>query len=396
MKKYIFLLLLFLVSILSISCNDKIRRGKIYNAEQFLSLQNQDLDGDYILMNDIDLNGKEISPIISNRGTFDGNYHTISNFTISGKEYFIDEHYFDEGTDLCALFLSNFGVIKNLEIKNFNINVSCEKETAIGSLVGYNNFGADIINTRADGSINCTDNSDDSVFVGGITGVNFNSIVSQTYSNVDINVSGNIDGCYIGGIIGYSISGGTQWEIVKKTSELSYSYSTSNISINGNTDVNGYVKTGGLIGGVFSADLLECYSFSTIEASLKQQTAYAGGLTGSNYNLDARSCLSLTNINASSNKNVVLYSLFASRDGAYNVFNSYWYENIKLKALVNNEEVIENIKFSEDLCTDEDLLNKEFYSNYNLLSFDEEIWDLENIDHNNKIYPTLKFVLVQN
>jgi parallel beta-helix repeat protein len=173
-------------------------------------------DKDFILTANIDLadyTGTEFN-IIGNSGTpftgsFDGNCHTISNFTYTTME-----------TDYIGLFswVGNGGEIKNLGLTNVNIDAGIS--LAVGGLVGAT-LGT-VSNCYATGSV-----SGDGL-IGGLVGATLGT-VSNCYATASVSgneyvgglvggTSGTVSNCYatgsvsgdlyIGGLVGYNADDG--------------------------------------------------------------------------------------------------------------------------------------------------------------------------------------------
>ena len=128
-------------------------------------------------MNDIDLSGSDWTPIgnvtdyptVTFKGTFDGNYHIISNLTASDDA---------AGYAAAGLFGSILGTVKNVTLKNVDIRST----HYAGAVVGYSSTNRAIIeNCHVDG--------------GTITSVPENT--GSAYDNGD----------KAGGIIGYYVTG---------------------------------------------------------------------------------------------------------------------------------------------------------------------------------------------
>ncbi len=146
------------------------------------------LSGNYILMNDIDLTeatskggsldtGHGWTPIDGFSGTFDGGGHRIKGMNIYG----------DVGRD-CGLFGTMSGKVKRLGLTDVNIDV---KDSYCGAIAGSDK--GNIEQCFATGRI--TANND----VGGICGECSFRTISDCYSDVEIKADGNV-----GGIAGYS------------------------------------------------------------------------------------------------------------------------------------------------------------------------------------------------
>lgn len=170
-------IIIFLVSyvmtlsfeLFSVSAEEGVPDGytPIHNINELNDIRNN-LNGKYILMNDIDMtedtapggkwdiNGTGWQPIGDEshlfRGVFDGNGHSIIGMNIHG-----DPDYFYIG-----LFgYINTGSVSRLGMKNVNINLSLKKRpyyggVSCGSIVGDVYFGS-ISNCFAEGNISVTD-----------------------------------------------------------------------------------------------------------------------------------------------------------------------------------------------------------------------------------------------
>jgi hypothetical protein len=219
------------------------------------------------LMADIDLaayTGIEfnligVSPEKPFTGTFDGNNHTISNFT-----------YTSTTTDYVGLFgaLGSGGQIKNLGLTNVNVT----GYDSTGGLVGYNS--GTITNSYATGSV--TGQYD----TGGLVGYNSSGTITNSYA------TGSVTGqYYTGGLVGWSEYGTITNSYA--TGSVTGSDSTGGlVGWNGGTitncyatgNVGGWEYTGGLVGGNWGT-ITNCYAAGSVTG----QRDYTGGLVGENY-----------------------------------------------------------------------------------------------------------------
>jgi hypothetical protein len=239
----------------------------IYRAEQLnmISLFPCDWEKHFKLMANIDLSsytgtsfniiGTLYNPFT---GVFDGNDHTISNFTYTS-------------TNRNDIGLFGFVDGPNAEIKNLGLiapDVNAGTGEYVGSLVGYLREGI-IGNCYAEGGSVSGD-----YYVGGLVGGSNSGTITNCYSTVSIsgddyvgglvgrNYGGIISNCYstdsvtgddyIGGLVGYN------------TGTISNCYSAS--SVTGDNYVGGLVGTGGAV----------LVSFWDIETS--GQATSAGGI----------------------------------------------------------------------------------------------------------------------
>jgi prepilin-type N-terminal cleavage/methylation domain-containing protein len=198
------------------------------------------LDGNYIVMKDLDLSGYSNWNPIGNygadseskfTGTFNGNNYVISNLKISRPD-----------TNHQGLFgRADGGKIENLGLENVDIT----GRYRIGGLVGYNNNGT-LTNCYATGNITGDSNT------GGLVGQN-NGTITDCYA------TGKVTGDYgTGGLVGES--DGT----------ITDCYATGSVS--GNND-----RIGGLVGRNYGA-LTNCYATGEVTGG-----SNTGGLVGQNH-----------------------------------------------------------------------------------------------------------------
>lgn len=111
------------------SPNQPVDEVKIYTEDDLLNINNN-LSGNYILMNDIELTLDNWSLIGSSEepfsGTLDGNGYKIKNLRYSGNDTQI------------GLIAYSTGVVKNIGIENANITATGWKADEIGTIVGAN------------------------------------------------------------------------------------------------------------------------------------------------------------------------------------------------------------------------------------------------------------------
>jgi hypothetical protein len=250
----------------------------IYTAEQInaIGAEPNDLDKHFKLMVDIDLSiYKEkrfntIGTVVFNTyypftGTFDGNNHTLSNFSYTSP----NPH---------NPYVGFFGYVNGAEIKNLGLidpNIDADDRHRVGSLASYLN-NATIINCYVQGGkvIGGYD-------VGGLVGYNEDSALTDcrvvgisvsgisgvggvagrnTYSGIitDCYSSGIVSGVdEVGGVVGFS--NGT----------VTYSYSSSYVSGAGQ-------KVGGLV-GLSYGEISNCYADGEVYGDTE-----VGGLIGQN------------------------------------------------------------------------------------------------------------------
>ena len=234
----------------------------------YSDFNNMDLNGKYVLVNDISLNsftpiGTANAPFT---GVFDGNGFSITYYYVSGEVQY------------AGLFGYNQGIIKNVNLTNFSINTKSINDwynsysLYAGGIVGYNGNQGVIYNCYVTGGyINKVDAlQGGGCYAGGIAGYNL-GIIGQCYTNINIvgksvyasngNGGSRCTGTYMGGIVGYSNG------IVTNCG--------SDSTLNG-TGNNQHCDVGGLIGynvGVVS----QCYATGSVYSN-----GTSGGFAGTN------------------------------------------------------------------------------------------------------------------
>ncbi|MHC4792437.1 MAG: GLUG motif-containing protein, partial [Planctomycetota bacterium] len=215
------------------------------NHMQAIGADANDWDKCFKLMADIDVGqftGEEFNIIGTSHtypftGVFDGNGHTVSNFT-----------YNSTGTEHIGLF--GYVDDPNAEIKNLGLidpNVDAELGDFVGSLVGKFNFGS-ITDCNSVGGSVLGDH-----YVGGLIGFS-DAAVSDSYSTCSV-----LGDNYVGGLVGYNSNG-----------TVNNSYATG--------DVNGiWEYVGGLVGYHDGGTVSNSYSTGSVSGNY-----YIGGLTGFN------------------------------------------------------------------------------------------------------------------
>ena len=223
----------------------------IYTAEQLdmIGLFTCEWDKHFLLANNIDLSGfsgTEFNTIGSEpmrfTGIFDGNGHTISNFTYTAA-----------GTNYIGLF----GYVDDVNalIKDFTLVGPDVEATGdsdyVGCLVGFVRYGT-IIGCGVDGG----SVSGENYYTGGLVGYNHWGTISDCYATGS--VTGYDD--YTGGLVGYNDSGA-----------ISNSYVTGTVT--------GEYRTGGLV-GLNSGSVSYCHAIADVGGSDFEY--FVGGLVGSN------------------------------------------------------------------------------------------------------------------
>lgn len=248
----------------------------INSAADMLEIRDN-LNGSYVLTNDIDLNCDADNQWISIgtvdnpfTGSFDGQGHTISGL------------YIDNSSDYQGLF----GCTKNAKIHDFKLHGSISsKYKYTGSVAGYIS-GSEIENISSYCKITGFDS------IGGIIGYNDSSVISgcKNYSEIvkswtfhsgtDYSLYGEMS---VGGIVG----------INKGTIYNSENYGTVKISIAADSSSNSFeqkMRLGGIVGYNINGNIQSCknsgfiYAIAEIDEYHAPLTyyGYIGGIVGSN------------------------------------------------------------------------------------------------------------------
>lgn len=203
-------------------------------------LKKIELDGKYLLLEDIDLGGAEWTPVGTDdapfTGEFNGNGHTVKNYKITVYREYIG--FFGA--------ISGYAKIYGLGVEEFNIDVS-------GSSVGL----------MAGGLIGCS------------TGESIH--IESCHASGEMNITASVgdddnngyNSAYVGGLIGYT----------QGSASVYYCY--SDVEISANTDKYAALFIGGLSGHYHDWRISECYSSSNVSAITTDTAIYIGGLLGS-------------------------------------------------------------------------------------------------------------------
>ena len=239
------------------------------------------LDGNHILMNDLDSTSpgyEELASLTANQGKGWDPIGFVTNFTPNGPDdstptpsigcgqpvladveppwhgltgsfdgqgYEIRDLFINRPEDsYIGLFLLNMGFIKDVGV----VNITVIGGDCVGGLAGQN--GGIVSNSYSTGNVTGT------WMVGGLTGLNGGTL-GNSYSTG--NVTGNSD---VGGLVGWNYWG-----------TVSDSYCTS--------DVSGYSSVGGLVGFNYYATVSNSYSSGSVTGNKD-----VGGLVGENMGLN--------------------------------------------------------------------------------------------------------------
>lgn len=234
----------------------------ITTAEDLAAVHN-DLDGHYVLGNDIDLSGYDHTPIGNEAegaftGSFDGEGFTLSNLTVK------------EATKYVGLFGYLEGTVKNVILDAVEI----EGARYVGGVVGYATADTTITDCSVlSGSVTCSDPLINT-YTGGVVGYCGSSLDGQFTNKASIVVEVSVSGAYTGGIVGFCV--GDLNGVFINDADISVNYGKSvggivgecrNATFNNSTNSGTIVFTrasaynanvGGLIGLCTDAKLTGC------------------------------------------------------------------------------------------------------------------------------------------
>jgi type II secretory pathway pseudopilin PulG len=285
----------------------------IYTPEQLASIGNDPdypLDGNYIVMADLNLSGyNNWTPIASRNafvGIFDGNNYTISNVKINTEDFYV-------GLFGCA----NESTFEKVILEN--INMSCGGYS--GGLVGKSE-NCEILKCSVAGDITAND-----TYVGGLVGHSTNTTISECSGNCDITANNS----YVAGLVG-SLSNG----------EILNSYSKGTIN---QIDIERITYIGGLASTIDNTNMSECYSEVSISASLEQSQFVGGLVAKATSNSNISNCYATGNVQG----NFGIGGLIASNETGSNISNCHATGNVVGSAAVGglvggNNSIISNCR----------------------------------------------------
>ncbi len=282
--------------------------GTIKSAEAFLQFLGQAstlVDSDVVeLLADVNLGGAAINPVDNFYAKFNGNGHSIYNFTISsdkavaglfltnygtikdlvigsadGKAWdnatkitFVDG--IEEG-DAAGVIALNHGVVEN--VKNFasvNFNAGAPQDAAVGGVVGkLANASATIKGCENYGAIALTGVQAGRAAVGGVLGFSnqAGAVIENCINNGSVvQATMNAKELALGGVIGRANS-----QLIIKNCE-----NKGIVSYDCTEKPGSYVHTGGIIGAAYSnSQLTDCKNKGEISSNINQVNRI-GGIVG--------------------------------------------------------------------------------------------------------------------
>ena len=318
----------------------------IRTAEDFINIQN-DLTANYVLMNDIDLGGIEFAAFSDEySGTFDGNNHTIEGIYItSNSKVEFDYERVTTATIgasgyAVGLFPKVSGTIKNLIVCGSMDLGECDiYQLYVGGLVGVLNGGT-IENCHTDLSWNMTLKGITNC-VGGIAGITLFGAIIKRCSNISdiVDVGNPSTKAAIGGIVG----------LLYDESSIYESYNSGDLDGN-------YV--GGIVGRSYTECtnvIQDCYNAGNFYNTNDYYNAYAGNIVGLSTNsLIIKNCYSVGKLENSSSVNnytgsassttATVNSFYCLNSGTYNGSGSTSDEAMRLQSTYSGYD-FDNIWF---------------------------------------------------
>ena len=248
----------------------------IHNAVELNNIRNN-LGGNYILMNDIDLaDFGDWSPIGENKdsaftGNFNGNGYSIKNITVNVKSN-------------QKVYAGLFGCMKNGNIRNVamvgsNIFASSADTSYVGGVVGGVSFDFSCTSV-VENCYNTGKVSSDAYesYVGGVAGSffyphssepygNYSSVIKNCYNEGEVSSSSSKKRSFVGGIIGYYDS---SWYTMD--TRIDNCYNIGNVS---SSPASSYLSVGGIAGVSLARVIKRCYNEGSVISSSE-----AGGIAG--------------------------------------------------------------------------------------------------------------------
>ncbi|MGN1187316.1 MAG: hypothetical protein ACI4R6_02380 [Lachnospiraceae bacterium] len=247
-----------------------IEYSEIYTYEDLLMMADNP-DGNYILMQDIDMNGREWKPIDFS-GSFDGNGYALINVTVTELSDSIMQTY-DGNMKVYDTYLAGFfGVLSNASVSNLNLinyhaQVTAEQPCFVGSIAGYSE-NSTITGCNINAYIRL-DAHDRMFGVGGIVGYG-NGRIEGTDATVQLicndTDSANRDEQFLGGAYGAGY----------------FDLDNCHIDIDGYVSEHGYAHNGGVAG------LYILYPSGTVYEGYLTNTRVTGKISFYEDNTDRR------------------------------------------------------------------------------------------------------------
>jgi len=231
----------------------------------------------------------------------------------------------------------------------------------LGGVIGYSETPNNYLHSNIENNVNVT--GDLSTYTGGLIGYSKNQIVLDNFIN---NGNINSNNSYVGGLIGYAASNTT----------ISNAYN--------NGEVSGDVLVGGLVGAnnitiSITSTVIIMNSYNSGKVSGKTRVA---GLVGQASNVYIYYSINFGNVSSSSNK-MEIGGLVGTKNELINILveDSYYTGTIKV-----NEVEVDGIDAGIKIHSNS--IDEKFF--LETVSWDKYIWNLDDVDISNEIYPSLK------
>jgi len=255
---------------------------RIYDTIQFQQIN--DLNGKYVLMNDLDFENATIGQFGSTSapftGTFDGQGYTISNLVLSSSGNYY------------GLFAVNNGTIINVKFENISQNVSVNK-SYVSLLTAENNGTISKVSINGNLSVSTTEKSGYNVFIGSIAATNNGQINNcNVTGKITTTRSYYLARLYVGTITGenYGILYNCISSIALSHSDDSVTYTYfGGISSQNHGEITGVVFIGSISGastiGAISASTDDtatesnCYEYSNSTGGTAVTIAYLNSIS---------------------------------------------------------------------------------------------------------------------
>lgn len=215
------------------------------------------------VMADIDLEGSSTNqwiPVGMNEKEFKGIFE--------GNDYTIDNLYINSSSDYQALFAYNYGIIKNVKLKNGTINA----KNYIASLVSMN-YGEVIRCSNLKVQV-CGSNIKGHANIGGLIAVNDN-IVKECYNDATVILEYVDVESIVGGVVGLNRK---DLYSCYNSGEIKGVYSTNNVNFNIG-GVVGYIREPGKAEGLYNTGKVIGEKIGTANS----YTLRIGGVCGTVY-----------------------------------------------------------------------------------------------------------------
>ena len=282
---------------------------EIKTADDFTNVVKKEPSGYFVMVNDIDFNGKSITPLFTSSkpftGTFDGNGKSIKNFKLSSVNSSTNEAtHSSQSSQYYGLFgyIGEKGSVSNLTLDSFDIMIkrSSDSECHYGLLAGYcagEVKDVTVVNSKID--VKSEKTAKEKFNVGGLIGkLTSTAKLSNVSVQADVIVYGAIDAT-VGGVVA-STAGAVIME-TKTESGVGFISNISKAAYEGNIEVtlkgsaatDAQTSVGGVVGNNYSAIIEECDSKGKISLTSDFTTVGAqgltlGGLVGKNQNSNSR------------------------------------------------------------------------------------------------------------